>query len=110
MDAKSQQRYWKPWDRARYGKDKEMKVGIAYPGVRWMPCGKGEKRRILDNKVAYATFDPVREFRRHKEGLVASRFNTSGIDLRIGVPNFCGGYISNKFHTRSLDRALVCGL
>ena len=70
-------------DRQRYGKDKEMKVGIAYPGVRWMPCGKGKKRRILDNKVAYATFDPVKEFRRHKEGLVASRFDTSGIDLRI---------------------------
>lgn len=70
-------------DRKQYGKDKEMKVGIAYPGVKWMPCGKGKKRRILDNKVAYATFDPVKEFRRHKEGLVASRFDTSGIDLRI---------------------------
>ena len=70
-------------DRKQYGKDKEMKVGIAYPGVRWMPCGKGKKRRILDNKVAYATFDSVKEFRRHKEGLVASRFDTSGIDLRI---------------------------
>ena len=70
-------------DRKQYGKDKEMKVGIAYPGVKWMPCGKGKKRRILDNKVAYATYDPVKEFRRHKEGLVASRFDTSGIDLRI---------------------------
>ena len=27
-------------DRKQYGKDKEMKVGIAYPGVRWMPCVK----------------------------------------------------------------------
>lgn len=69
-------------DRKRYGKDKEMKVGIAYPGVRWMPCGK-TKRRILDNKVAYATFDPVSAFRKAKEGLVASRFDVNGIDLRI---------------------------
>ena len=69
-------------DRKQYGKDKEMKVGIAYPGVRWMPCGK-TKRRILDNKVAYATFDPVSAFRKAKEGLVASRFDVNGIELRI---------------------------
>ena len=70
-------------DRKRYGKDKEMKVGIAYPGVRWEQCKGGKKRRILDNKVAYATFDSVRNFRRHKEGLVASRFDTAGIERRI---------------------------
>ena len=69
-------------DRKLYGSDREMKVGIAYPGVRWMPCGK-TKRRILDNKVAYATFDPVSAFRKAKEGLIASRFNVKGIDLRI---------------------------
>ena len=69
-------------DRKRYGKDKEMKVGIAYPGVRFMPCGKA-KRRILDNKVAYASFDPVSAFRKAKEGLVASRFDVNGIELRI---------------------------
>jgi len=69
-------------DRKQYGRDKEMKVGIAYPGVRWMPCGK-TKRRILDNKVAYATFAPVAAFRKFKEGLVASRFDVKGIDLRI---------------------------
>ena len=69
-------------DRNLYGKAREMKVGIAYPGVRWMPCGK-TKRRILDNKVAYATFDPVGAFRKFKEGLVASRFAVKGIDLRI---------------------------
>ena len=69
-------------DRNLYGKAREMKVGIAYPGVRWMPCGK-TKRRILDNKVAYATFDAVGAFRKFKEGLVASRFNVNGIELRI---------------------------
>ena len=70
-------------DRERYGKDKEMKVGVAYPGVRWKLCKGGKKRRILDNKVAYATFDSVKDFRRHKEGLVASRFDTAGIERRI---------------------------
>ena len=69
-------------DRKQYGKAREMKVGIAYPGVRWMPCGK-TKRRILDNKVAYATFDPVSVFRKCKEGLIASRFDVNGIELRI---------------------------
>ena len=69
-------------DRKQYGKAREMKVGIAYPGVRWMPCGK-TKRRILDNKVAYATFDPVSVFRKFKEGLIASRFDVNGIELRI---------------------------
>lgn len=70
-------------DREQCGKDKEMKVGIAYPGVRWKRCKGRKKRRILDNKVAYATFDSVSEFRRRKEGLVASRFDAAGIRLRI---------------------------
>ena len=69
-------------DRKKFGKSKEMKVGIAYPGVRHMPCGKG-KRRILDNKVSYASFDPVAEFRKNKEALIASRFDVSRIELRI---------------------------
>lgn len=70
-------------DRKQYGKDKEMKVGIAYPGVRWKLCKGGKKRRNLDKKVAYATFDSVKDFRRRKEGLVASRFKIAGIERRI---------------------------
>ena len=50
--------------RKRHGKSKEMKVGIAYDGATWEVNGKGEKRRTLHNKTAYASFEPVKEFRR----------------------------------------------
>lgn len=68
--------------RKEHGPSKEMKVGIAYDGVRHMPCGK-KKRRILDNKVAYASFENATDFKKQKEGLVASRFNVSEIRLRV---------------------------
>lgn len=68
--------------RKEHGPSKEMKVGIAYDGVRHMPCGK-KKRRILDNKVAYASFENATDFKKQKEGLVASRFNVNEIRLRI---------------------------
>ena len=42
--------------RKKYGSSKEMKMGIAYDGVRWTPCAGGKKRRTLNNKVAYASF------------------------------------------------------
>lgn len=69
--------------RKEHGPSKEMKVGIAYDGVRYMPCGKNEKRRILDNKVAYASFESAALFKKQKEGLVASRFNVNEIQMRI---------------------------
>ena len=69
--------------RKEHGPSKEMKVGIAYDGVRYMPCGKNEKRRILDNKVAYASFESAAIFKKQKEGLVASRFNVNEIRMRI---------------------------
>lgn len=69
--------------RKEHGPSKEMKVGIAYDGVRHMPCGKNKKRRILDNKVAYASFESATDFKKQKEGLVASRFNVNEILLRI---------------------------
>ena len=68
--------------RKKYGAAKEMKVGIAYDGVQWLQTKSG-KRRVLDNKVAYASFENVREFRKNKEGLVASRFDVDEIELRI---------------------------
>ena len=69
--------------RKKYGSDKEMKVGIAYDGATWQ-IGKGnKKRRTLDNKVAYASFESARDFSRHKEGLVASRFDVDEIELRV---------------------------
>lgn len=41
--------------RQEHGPAKEMKVGIAYDGVQWAETKSG-KRRVLDNKVAYASF------------------------------------------------------
>ncbi len=69
--------------RAIHGRSKEMKIGIAYDGVLWKVSRTGEKRRILNNKIAYAGFKPVGEFRRNKEGLIASRFDVDGIKLRV---------------------------
>ena len=68
--------------RKKYGRSKEMKVGIAYDGVTWQ-VGKNTKRRKLDCKIAYASFENAREFQRNKEGVVASRFNVDGIELRV---------------------------
>lgn len=69
--------------REEHGATKEMKVGIAYDGVRWREDGSGKKRRQLDSKIAYASFEAAKEFRRKKEGLVASRFCVDEIELRV---------------------------
>lgn len=69
--------------RKENGPSKEMKVGIAYDGVKWKESKNGEKRRILDNKVAYAAFKPILEYRRMKEGQVASVFSKDAIELRV---------------------------
>ena len=69
-------------DRKENGKSKEMKVGIAYDGVREKQVGK-TKRRILADKVAYASFEPAAVFRKHKEGLIRSRYNTDETDVRV---------------------------
>ncbi len=68
--------------RQEHGPSKEMKVGIAYDGVQWEKTKSG-KRRTLDNKIAYASFENAAEFRKSKEGLVASRFDVKGIQLRV---------------------------
>ena len=65
------------------GPSKEMKVGIAYDGVRWKTYKSGLKRRNLNNKVAFASFAPAAEYRRLKEGVVASVFDTDEIELRV---------------------------
>ena len=69
--------------RKKCGSSKEMKVGIAYDGATWQKEKGKKKRRTLDNKVAYASFENVRDFMRNKEGLVASRFNVDEIELRV---------------------------
>ena len=70
-------------DRKANGSSKEMKVGIAYDGVLWSGGEDGKQRRTLDNKVAYAAFADVNSFRANKEGLIASRFDVSAIELRV---------------------------
>lgn len=69
--------------RRKYGRDKEMKVGIAYDGATWQIGKDKKKRRTLDNKVAYASFESAQDFMKNKEGLVASRFNVDEIELRV---------------------------
>ena len=87
--------------REEHGPSKEMKVGIAYDGVRWKETKSG-KRRVLDNKVAYASFKSAKEFRKVKEGLVASRFDVDQIQLRV-----CNGdgasWIRNKNSESCID-------
>ena len=69
--------------REEYGPSREMKVGIAYDGVRWEIGKDKKKRRTLNNKLAYAAFEGAAEFKRNKEGLVGSRFNVDEIELRV---------------------------
>ena len=69
--------------RKENGPAKEMKVGIAYDGVKWIISKDGSKRRVLDKKVACAGFMPASEYRRQKEGLIASVFNKDEIELRV---------------------------
>ena len=69
--------------RKENGTSKGMKVGIAYDGATWEEGKHGQKRRTLDNKVAYASFEGAQDFRRKKEGLLASRFDVDAIDLRV---------------------------
>lgn len=66
-------------DRAKYGPRREMKVSIAYAGVRL----EGPKRRVLENKVACAGFEPAREFLARKEGVIADTYNVDEVRLRV---------------------------
>ena len=70
-------------DRKEYGPSKEMKIGIAYDGALWSGGRSGKARRTLDNKVAFTSFESAEVYREHKEGVVASRYDVKGIELRI---------------------------
>jgi hypothetical protein len=70
-------------DREKYGSSKEMKIGIAYDGVIHHETKSGKIRKELDNKVAYASFETVSKFRKHKEAVIASNYNTDEIELRV---------------------------
>ena len=89
--------------RKLYGASREMKVGIAYDGVRYQPerMGKKPSRRLLSNKVAYASFEDAKVFRKRKEGLVASRFNVDEIELRV-LNGDGGNWIPKKNGIKSI--------
>lgn len=70
-------------DREKYGVSKEMKIGIAYDGVLYKKQKNGKIRRKLDNKVAYASFEAVGEFRKHCENTISRVYNTDEIELRV---------------------------
>lgn len=86
--------------RQAYGPSKEMKVGIAYDGVQLAETKSG-KRRVLDNKVAYASFENAKTFRKNKEGLVASRFDVDEIELRV-----CNGDGANWIRRKNSENCI----
>lgn len=102
-------------DRETYGASKEMKVGIAYDGVRYKQVGK-KIRRTLADKVAYASFEQAKQFRKHKDGLVQSRYNTDETEIRVingdGAQWIFGPTknriaVLDKFHRNKMLRACV---
>ena len=92
--------------RKRHGKSKEMKVGIAYDGATWEVNGKGEKRRTLHNKTAYASFEPVKEFRKHNEAVVSSQFLMDSVEMV--VRNGDGANWIQKVQTSENEDVVVC--
>ena len=69
--------------RNTYGPTREMKLGIAYDGVTYVPCKNGKIRRVLDNKVAVAGFMPAKKFKAIKEGAIADKYDVGSIQLRV---------------------------
>ena len=69
--------------RVENGPSKEMKIGIAYDGVLWELTGDSRKRWKLDNKVALAGFYSAEEFRAYDDGVIAGKFKTATILLRV---------------------------
>jgi len=65
--------------RKAYGSGKEMKLAIAYDGVRKV----GKKRYELTNKVACANFESAGKFQKRKEGVIAGTYNTDEIEIRF---------------------------
>ena len=65
--------------RKTYGKNREMKLAIAYDGAK----KTGKNRYELANKVACANFEDAGKFRKRKEGAIAGVYNTDEIETRI---------------------------
>jgi hypothetical protein len=49
----------------------------------WKENKEGKKRRILNNKIAYAEFGSAKEYLEKKEGLIASKYDVDAIELRV---------------------------
>ena len=67
----------------KHGKSREMKIGIAYDGVLHQVQKDGKIHKKLHNKVTYASFESADKFRKHKENVIASVYNTDEIALRV---------------------------
>jgi len=65
--------------RKAYGKSHEMKLCIAYDGIRQT----GSKRYELTNKVVCANFEYAGKFIRRKEGAIAAVYNIDEIETRL---------------------------
>lgn len=66
-------------DRPKSGKKLEMKVAVAYEG--WKETSKN--RFELVNKIACAGFEEASLFYKKKEAMIAEKFNTDEIEMRI---------------------------
>ena len=88
-------------DRKTYGSSKEMKIMIAYDGVEYTGLPNKKVRKKLDNKVAYASFEPAASFRKHKNAVIASKYDMDAVNLR--VKNGDGAqWIQNESDCRTL--------
>jgi hypothetical protein len=66
-------------DRPKKGRKCEMKMAVAYDGWEL----KGKERYALRNKVMVCGFEEPKKFQRKKEGIIAAKFNTDEITIRI---------------------------
>jgi hypothetical protein len=74
--------------REKYGKSREMKLGIAYDGAREVVKKRknettGKIRYELTNKVACANFEEAGLFLKRKEGVIAETYNIDEIEHRF---------------------------
>jgi hypothetical protein len=60
---------------------KRKKFGTAYDVALYAASENG-KRMALHDKVVYAAFEPAKEFGRHMEAMIRSRFNLGNTPLR----------------------------
>lgn len=65
--------------RKLHGKNREMKLSIAYDGAK----KAGKKRYELTNKVACANFESAGKFVKRKEGVISKVYNVNEIEMRF---------------------------